>query len=454
MKLPEIPTGNLPMKVLEKILEFDGAIRRQIEGGSQEYPFQKEWNQLAMKFRGVLAESEPILEMSDLYPSSIAYANTEDRFESPLAVRPRHSPASRLNAPTAYIAIDDDDEDMIESPLNNKRRRGTPAQSTPRKKPAAAVKPVAQRPPIFQIPAFEASTGADCDRPFARRFSLYEVRNIIEDAHIGLPGQTDPRAVDKIIQISMQDWDQPLCEFMAQTEELCFGMVRSLADTTFALWQKTRLHEKLHIICETFVRDTMNVQKQAAERARLLELHKPMTFNKEAVELAYAKGRTKTQKGRLYYRAKHYVEQHMKDSNQGQTLDEKITKVIDAKRLGPDEYGKEVEIMGVSSFCQFDGTSKTVFLMAFQTVKGYYEYAFSRFVDVIGLSIQGELFVACRNDIGKVMKDEIGLTESDGKSARSFRYPFLSSILKLSQPMTAARTFWKSMPKIENGATN
>ena len=48
-------------------------------------------------------------------------------------------------------------------------------------------------------------------------------------------------------------------------------------------------------------------------------------------------------------------------------------------------------------------------------MKGYYEYALSRFIDIIGLGIQGELFVACRNDISKVLKDEIGLTESDGK---------------------------------------
>jgi hypothetical protein len=55
-----------------------------------------------------------------------------------------------------------------------------------------------------------------------------------------------------------------------------------------------------------------------------------------------------------------------------------------------------------------------------QTVKGYYEYAFSRYVDVVGLGIQGELFMACRSEISKTLKEEIGLTESDGKLATSF----------------------------------
>lgn len=336
------------MKVLEKIVEFDNEIRRQIDGGSQGYSFQKEWNRLAKEFRETLAESQPILMMSDLYRYSNADGEAEHRFESPLPARPRQSPASRPNAPQVYMTIDDDDEDMVESPSTNKRRYNSQAQATPRKKPTITPKSVAQRPPIHKIPAFEPSTGTDGDRPFARRFNLHEVRSIIQDAHIGLPGQTDPRAVDRIIQLSMQNWDQPLREFMSQTEHLCLEMIKSHVDKTFISWHRTRLYDNVHNICEEFVRNKMNAQKQTAERARLLELYKPMTFNEEAVELAYKKGRTKAEAGRQYHRAKDYIEQHMKDSNQNQTLNEKIARVLEAKHLGPDEYSKEVEIIGVS----------------------------------------------------------------------------------------------------------
>ena len=348
MKIPELPTGNLPMKVLEKIIEFDNEIRLQIDGGSQGYAFQKEWHQLAENFRGVLAESQPILMMSDLYRDSNADGEAEHRLESPLPSGPGQSPASRLSAPRVYMTIDDDDEDMVQSPSNNKRRHNSLAQVTPRKKPTVTPKSIAQRTPMHQIPAFEPSTGNDNRRPFARRFNLYEVRGIIQDAHIGLPGQTDPRAIERIVQLSIQTWEQPLHHFMAQTEDLCLQMIRSHVDKTFISWQRTRLYDNFHNICEEFVKDNMNAQKQAAERARLLELHKPMTFNKEAVELAYAKGRTKAEQGRQYHRAKYYIEQHMKDSSQNLTLDEKIAKVLEAKRLGPDEFSKEVEIIGVS----------------------------------------------------------------------------------------------------------
>lgn len=338
LKIPEEPTGNLPMQVSEKISEFYGKICQEFEGGYQNHSFQKDWNRLATEFRGILAESEPILVMSDLYPPSNADAG--------------QSTTGRVNASRVYMTIEDDDEDMVESPSNKKRRQTTSAQATPRKKPALTPTPVTQRPSLYQIPAFEPFNTINNDRPFARRFNLVEVREILQDAHIGLPGQTDPRAIERIIHLSMQFWDQPLHKFMEQTGELCSNMIRSHLEKTFALWQKTRLYDRLHNICEEFITDRMKIQNKAAERALLLELHKPMTFNKDAIEVAYEKGRAKADQGRQYFRAKHYIEQHVKDSNQNLSLDEKIGKVIEAKRLGPDEYSKEVETIGVSLKCQ------------------------------------------------------------------------------------------------------
>lgn len=345
--IPELPAGNLPMKVLERILEFEGEVRRQVDGGSQEYSFQKEWNRLAMEFRGVLKDSQPILVMSDLQRFSNGDADAGDPFVTPTPTRPA-SQASRPNAYQTYISLDED-EDMVESPANKKRRHMPSTTSTPRKKTAMTVEPLSRRPPLFQVPAFEESNNTYSEPPIARRFTLHELRSIIQDAHIGLPGQTDPRAIDRIIQISMQSWDQPLRKFMKQTEDLCLAMIRTHIDAVFAHWQRTRLYDEVHIIAEAFLKGRMILQRKAAERARLLELHKPMTFNNEAVELAYAKAGAKAQKGRQYWRARDFVEQQMKDNIQnGQTLDEKIAKVINAKQLGPDEYSKEVEIMGVS----------------------------------------------------------------------------------------------------------
>lgn len=47
-----------------------------------------------------------------------------------------------------------------------------------------------------------------------------------------------------------------------------------------------------------------------------------------------------------------------------------------------------------------------------QTVRGYYIYALSRFVDVVSQSIKGGLFLTCRNEIGDLIKTKLGITDT------------------------------------------
>ncbi len=50
-----------------------------------------------------------------------------------------------------------------------------------------------------------------------------------------------------------------------------------------------------------------------------------------------------------------------------------------------------------------------------QTVRGYYECAFSEFVNVICKGINCELFMKCRDELGNKMKQQFRLMEPDGK---------------------------------------
>ena len=50
-----------------------------------------------------------------------------------------------------------------------------------------------------------------------------------------------------------------------------------------------------------------------------------------------------------------------------------------------------------------------------QTVRGYYECAFSEFVNVICKGINCELFTKCRDELGSKMKEQFRLTEPDGR---------------------------------------
>lgn len=45
-------------------------------------------------------------------------------------------------------------------------------------------------------------------------------------------------------------------------------------------------------------------------------------------------------------------------------------------------------------------------------MRGYYEYAFSRFIDVISQGIKGGIFLKCRNEIGDLIKMELGITNT------------------------------------------
>ena len=48
-------------------------------------------------------------------------------------------------------------------------------------------------------------------------------------------------------------------------------------------------------------------------------------------------------------------------------------------------------------------------------MRAYYECAFSRFVDVVCASVYGELFMKCRNDLVKAVKQHFRATDPGGK---------------------------------------
>lgn len=49
-----------------------------------------------------------------------------------------------------------------------------------------------------------------------------------------------------------------------------------------------------------------------------------------------------------------------------------------------------------------------------QDVRAYYECAFSRFADIVGQSIMGELFVKYRTSLRQYLIQELGIDREDG----------------------------------------
>ncbi len=50
-----------------------------------------------------------------------------------------------------------------------------------------------------------------------------------------------------------------------------------------------------------------------------------------------------------------------------------------------------------------------------QTVRGYYECAFSEFVNVVCKSINSELLIKCRDELCDKMEQHFRLEETDGR---------------------------------------
>lgn len=97
--LPRAPAGNLPLKILEKIVSFEAEIQKHFNGGDAKYTLPKQWHNLAERFRKLLAESRPVMTQTAM--TAIA----RESKNSPLQQSPM--PARRTNQSTTQaIEID------------------------------------------------------------------------------------------------------------------------------------------------------------------------------------------------------------------------------------------------------------------------------------------------------------------------------------------------------------
>lgn len=387
--LPEPPTGNLSILIMQSLIDFETNIKSLIDGDistsiTGEVPgsfFWKDWNNLAMTFRGRMADSRPVLMMNDSTDTVVMRAPIQHRHPE-------------------TIDLDEELSDAgIASQYGQKRRRISDSsheliakeeQPTPSKRRIAGI-------PLF-TPEKKVSKIPNSDKRFATRFSLRQIRDIIQEGIPGLPGQIDTRTVDRVIRMSLQNWDEPLDQFLNQVEQLCCDMFLKQVNQIFGRWRATGLYGQVVETCNSFLKDVMASQRQAAKRALQLELYKPATFNAEGLKIAEEKALNQIEASRHHYRALVYVnqqEQRNAKGNGGLSKEEKVAKISDTQ-LGPDPYSQEVHLMG--------------------SVRGYYECAFSRIVDVVCQGVQGELFLSCRNEIGPVMKERIGILKPDANT--------------------------------------
>ncbi|KAL8905302.1 MAG: hypothetical protein Q9207_002735 [Kuettlingeria erythrocarpa] len=407
-ELPEPPKGNLSLKIFEKILAFEHDLRRHFDGGSEELPFRKEWLAAATQFRDTVAESYPRLIYSYLSKTPQAQDQLPYRFSA----TPTPTSTSKRSD---VIALESDGDDASQ-PI-------TPTPHSKRKQPASKSSHISpqKRIRLSQIPQHtESHDSASISRPapHAKRFSLPEIRNILQDAHVGLPNQIDPKATQKMIKESLVGWEEPLKELLRFTEQVCRAMILQRAANAFGVWRGTQFYEVVEETCKTFFEEKLDQQVIWAERILDIERQEAVTLHKATMSEARDQALKKLKKACRSARAKAFLDGKNPgwDNNlEEQAILEKIEKVSE-NDVGPNPYTHEIRALAVS--CISTQGSLSPNLPAdnwLKDVRGYYECAFTRFVDVIYQGIRAELFTSCRNELGTALKQRIGLEEDDAE---------------------------------------
>lgn len=338
-QLPEPPEGNLSLKILQKILEFDLEMRSHIDGGSEAYPFRKEWYAAAIQFRHTIAFSYPRLSLKGIS----AACQTPSR----LPYRPSSTPTPSGRRREVIDASDSEVGAAQNVTPSSKRKQPTlkPAQVSPPK-----------RARLHDIPQHTSSQeGTPTARldinyaaPFAKRFTLTEIRSILQDGHVGLPNQIDAKATKRLIRESLSLWDEPLDELLAFTNKACHTLLVERASSVFGIWHGTQFFEVALDVCQGFVEETFDRQKASAKRVLDVERQTALTLHEDAMRVASKRAFVQLDNACRSERAKGFL---MKgdawDEDWNDRLKaEKLSKVTDAQ-LGPNPYVHEIRALSV-----------------------------------------------------------------------------------------------------------
>lgn len=323
---------NLSAKVLGELVQFRENIEKCVDGGSQGHSFQKQCFQLELQFRERLAETRPVLVLS---PPIMQSSTTPISPCSSVASTP--TPVSKGNR--VLIAIDSDEDDTEVKPGPNHRssqkRLHTPSQSLPNRK-ARTMKASPQTPRLAV-------------KVQSKRFTLEDVRQIIQDTCITLPGQYDPKATEAMIQDSMCHWQSIVDDFLEKVKDLCINMVFEQFTVVFGHHHGTAYYTVIRDLCQTFVENIYSEQREFLNRVLRWELSKPKTLNDEALNTAREKAYNMLQLHRQKLGAIAVVEGQEKKNGKlstGQIRADRIAKITDSQ-LSPETFSLEIEAMSV-----------------------------------------------------------------------------------------------------------
>ena len=336
------------VKIIEKILAFERELHAHFDGGAEEYPFQKEWYAAAMRFRDTIAFSYPRLSLSDPLTTS----QTISRLAYRLSATP--TPMGQRSHVIA-LESDDDDHPAPVTPTPQSKRKQTSAktsQTSPSKRCRLSDIPKHVPVPESAVTSF-GSVSIDRSAPYAKRFTLTEVRNILQDAHIGLPNQVDPKATKRMIKASLMGWDEPLKELLRFAEQTCLAMILEQAAEIFSTFRGTQFFDLVEESCKIFFETQLNTQVVSAERVLDMERQQALTLHADTMRAASERAYVTLDNACRNERAKALLsklEPGWDDNSNERAKAERISKVTEAQ-LGPNPYVHELRAISVRSVC-------------------------------------------------------------------------------------------------------
>lgn len=354
--LPEPPAENLPAILMRELTTFEHELRQHMNGGSQQFPFQKNWMIRATQFRKILADSRPVLLSGDT-------SRTPTRQKSQILPEGRRivmqgTPTpSRGPIQTISLSSDEDEKPCTSqsTPTSGRKRPNVPVTQhlTPQKRAKLSDIPRhgsgrSEKDPKSAV--LRSTRSSD----LRKSFSLSDIRGIIQDKSVaGIPNQIHPKVIEEMCQLSIQSWREPLTKFLKLTGDMLSGVLTERVDRVFGRWMHTRLYAETTSIVNGFLATALADQEMAAQRALRLEISKPMTLNAEAQEAARVVALADLEEARREIRI-------LMKSEELELIggrQDKNSKGL-AAQLGADPFTQEVHTMAVSSHYSFTCSQK------------------------------------------------------------------------------------------------
>lgn len=301
--------------IVERILRFENQIKSHIDGGDPQYPLKKDLHQAITKFRTMLEDSRPAID--EPWEGEIVVDRTATSKGTPLKRRANwvDFPETPTKKPRkkATIVLDSESDEPPPAQLYNDRDRQPNAPKT-------------------------------VIGPYATRFTVAQIHDIIQGGFIGLPNHTDPKVLERMIKLSLKNWENPLNEFLDRTERLFQRMFTAEIKANFGNWSSTQLHTRVIEVCSAFLEEAMATERESAKRTLQLELRSPTAYDHASLNAAVEKARAEIMADRRAYLSEVFLENPR--ANFGSTI--KPGKPITEDQLGPDPNAKVYDLLAVS----------------------------------------------------------------------------------------------------------